>query len=185
MQKFCAWLVETKGFKNFTIGVIVFAGILVGIGTFSEFEQKWLHILGPLDQLVLGIFTVEIIVKMIALWPRPHHFFKDGWNCFDFIIVVACFLPFGSGSVAILRLFRLLRVLRLVTAIPRLQLLVEALLKSLPSMGYVCLLMFLLFYIYAVLGVILFGQNDPVHFGDLWLSLLSLFRVVTLEDWTT
>ena len=68
--------------------------------------------------------------------------------------------------------------------IPRLQLLVSAMLKSLPSMGYVTILLFLLFYIYAVMGVMLFGKNDPVHFGDLWLSLLSLFRVVTLEDWT-
>ena len=58
------------------------------------------------------------------------------------------------------------------------------LLRSLPSMFYVCLLLFLLFYVYAVIGVILFSGNDPVHFGNLWTSFLSLFRIVTLEDWT-
>ena len=51
-------------------------------------------------------------------------------------------------------------------------------------MFYVCLLLGLLFYIYAVIGVMLFSGNDPVHFGNLWSSFLSLFRVVTLEDWT-
>ena len=85
---------------------------------------------------------------------------------------------------AVLRLFRLLRVLRLVTVIPRLQVIVGALLRSLPSMVYISILLFLLFYVYAVLGVILFRENDPIHFGNLWTSLLSLFRVVTLEDWT-
>jgi len=51
-------------------------------------------------------------------------------------------------------------------------------------MLYVTILLSLLFYIYAVAGVILFGKNDPIHFGDIGISLLSLFRVVTLEDWT-
>jgi voltage-gated sodium channel len=77
-----------------------------------------------------------------------------------------------------------LRVLRLLTAVPKLQILVSALLKSLPSMAYVSMLLFLLFYIYGVAGTMFFGKNDPVHFGNLGRSLLSLFRVVTLEDWT-
>ena len=84
----------------------------------------------------------------------------------------------------VLRLLRLLRVLKLVKALPKLQILVSALLKSIPSMGYVTLLLFLLFYVYAVSAVFLFGHNDPLHFGDLETAMLSLFRVVTLEDWT-
>ena len=73
---------------------------------------------------------------------------------------------------------------RLVRTIPKLQLLVNVLLKSIPSIGHVATLMSIIFYIYATMGVFLFGENDPVHFGDLTLALLSLFRVVTLEDWT-
>ena len=83
-----------------------------------------------------------------------------------------------------LRLFRLLRVLRLLSAVPKLQLLVNALLKSLPSMLYVTVLLLLLFYVYAVAGVMFFAKNDPVHFGNIFDALLSLFRIVTLEDWT-
>ena len=108
----------------------------------------------------------------------------DPWNVFDFSIVFATFLPFGGSSVAVLRLLRLLRVLKLINALPKLQMLVGALLRSIPSMFYVSILLSLLFYIYAVAGVFFFGENDPVHFRNLQTSILSLFRVVTLEDWT-
>lgn len=184
MQTWSARVVESSTFKSFIIGVIVLAGVLVGLTTDPGMVERFGTVIQVLDGIILAIFTVEIVLKMIALQPRPLDFFKDSWNVFDFVIVAVCFLPFGGSYVAVLRLFRLLRVLRLVTAIPRLQLLVTAMLKSLPSMGYVSLLLLLLFYIYAVVGVMLFRENDPVHFGDLWLSLLSLFRIVTLEDWT-
>ena len=75
-------------------------------------------------------------------------------------------------------------MLKLVRALPKLQVLVSALLKSIPSMGYVSLLLFMLFYLYAVAATMFFGANDPVHFGRLEISMLSLFRTVTLEDWT-
>ena len=111
-------------------------------------------------------------------------FFRDGWNVFDFIIVAVCFLPFDTKFIYVVRLVRILRILRLITALPRLQVIVGALLRSIPSMGYVSALLFILFYIYAVMGVHFFAANDPVHFSSLYVSLLSLFRVVTLEDWT-
>jgi len=180
----CRKIEEAPWFHNGIIGVIVFAGILVGLETYPEIMAvygSWLQIL---DTLVLAIFTVEILIKFVARYPKPLTFFSDPWNVFDFIIVGACFLPFAVKYAMVLRILRLLRVLRLIRAIPRLQIVVEALLRSLPSMGYVSILLLVLFYVYAVMGVFLFGQNDPVHFGTLQLALLSLFRIVTLEDWT-
>ena len=177
-------IVQSKLFSRAIILVIVCAGVLIGIQTFPEIESRWAPLLNALDTIILGIFTIEILLKMTAKAPKPWLFFNNGWNVFDFIIVAVCFLPFGGGYVAVLRLFRLLRVLRLITAIPRLQVIVSGLMRSLPSMVYVSILIFILFYVYAVVGVILFRENDPIHFGDLWTSLLSLFRVVTLEDWT-
>jgi len=84
----------------------------------------------------------------------------------------------------VLRLARGLRLLRLITALPKLQLLVGALLKSLGAMGYVSLLLALMFYIYGVAGVHLFGKADAAHFGSLPAALLSLFRVITLDNWS-
>ncbi len=180
----CRKMEKAPWFHGGIIGVILFAGILVGLETYPEIMVvygSWLHLL---DKLVLAIFTVEILIKFVARYPRPLQFFSDPWNVFDFIIVGACFLPFAVKYAMVLRILRLLRVLRLIRAIPRLQIVVEALLRSLPSMGYVSILLLVLFYVYAVMGVFLFGQNDPVHFATLQAAFLSLFRIVTLEDWT-
>jgi voltage-gated sodium channel len=132
---------------------------------------------------VLAIFIIEIVLKLASHGRRPLDYFRDGWNVFDFTIVVFCLLPLGGQFAAVLRLARTLRLLRLVSALPKLQLLVGALIKSLGSMGYVGLLLGLIFYIYAVTGVNLFGQASPGSFGDLQTALLSLFQMITLDDW--
>lgn len=184
MVQLCKKIADSKWFQNFITLAIIIAGILVGIATYTEFSEKYHTILEVANKLVLWIFVAEVVIKMVAEGKKPWRYFNDGWNVFDFIIVAAAFLPFGGSSVAVLRLLRLLRVLKLVKALPKLQLLVSALLKSIPSMGYVSILLLLLFYIYAVAAVFFFGDNDPIHFENLQMSMLSLFRVVTLEDWT-
>lgn len=141
-------------------------------------------LLRTIDKVIVGIFVAEVLIKWAARWPQPWKYFQDGWNIFDFVIVVACLIPASNGAVTVVRLFRVLRVLRTIRVIPRLRILVGSLLHSLPSMFYVSLLLVLLFYVYAVAGVFLFRENDPVHFGDLPTALITLFRVVTLEDWT-
>lgn len=184
MVERCKNIANSKWFQNFVTVAILVAGVLVGIATYADFAEEHKVTLEILNKIVLAIFILEIVVKVIAEGNKPWRYFNDAWNVFDFIIVAAAFLPFGGGSVAILRLLRLLRVLKLIKALPKLQMLVGALLKSIPSMGYVSILLLLLFYIYAVAGVFFFGENDPIHFGNLQTSMLSLFRVVTLEDWT-
>lgn len=100
------------------------------------------------------------------------------------LLGVVAFKPIWTGFDEVVQKSCVCGVVLLIKALPKLQMLVGALLKSIPSMGYVSMLLFLLFYIYAVAGVFFFGANDPVHFGDLETSMLSLFRAVTLEDWT-
>lgn len=184
MANLCKSIAESKWFQNFVTIAIIIAGVLVGMSTYPEFYDRHHTLLETLNTTVLIVFIIEILVKMLAEGKKPWLYFKDAWNIFDFIIVAAAFLPFAGSSVAILRLLRLLRVLKLIKALPKLQMLVGALLKSIPSMGYVSILLLLLFYIYAVAGVFFFGENDPIHFENLQTSMLSLFRVVTLEDWT-
>ncbi|EZH75936.1 potassium transporter [Aquimarina atlantica] len=184
MVNICKSISKSKWFQNLVTIAILVAGVLVGIATYPKFSSEHEEILEWLNQIILGVFIIEIVVKVIAEGRKPWLYFTDGWNIFDFVIVAAAFLPFGGSSIAILRLLRLLRVLKLIKALPKLQMLVGALLKSIPSMGYVSILLLLLFYIYAVAGVFFFSENDPIHFQDLQRSMLSLFRVVTLEDWT-
>jgi len=175
-------------FKSFIICTILLAALVVGMQTYRDFAQEYSTILSALDCFILIVFSFEAIIKILANGRQPFSYFKNPWNVFDFLIVVACllepFLDLGGEFLPVLRLARILRVLRLVTAIPKLQLLVTCLLKSLPSMFYVSILLFLLFYIYGTLAVFFYGENDPVHFRNLETSILTLFRVVTLEDWT-
>ena len=171
-------------FQNFITAVILLAGIVVGLETHPPIVELLHTPLHILDKVILAIFVVEIVIKMGQHGTKPWKYFQDPWNVFDFIIVAVCFMPVDAQYVAVLRLARLLRVLKLVRALPRLQILVSALLKSIPSMGYVALLLGLLFYVYSVAAVFLFGANDPIHFGNLPTAMLSLFRVVTGEDWT-
>ncbi len=184
MVQLCKRIAESSRFQNFITGVILFAGALVGVETYPEMARRFAAPMHVLDQVVLWIFMAEIAIKMIAEGRRPWRYFYDGWNVFDFVIVAGAFMPFAAQYATVLRLLRLLRVLKLVRALPRLQLLVGALLKSIPSMAYVSLLLVMLFYVYAVAAVFMWGENDPVHFGNLQISFLSLFRAVTLEDWT-
>ena len=184
MQKKLKAFTESRQFQIFFIGVILFSGLVVGLDSYPEISREYGAILHSLDRIILGLFVFEICIKLISFRPRVYEFFKDGWNIFDFIIVSACFLPFDGQSIIVLRLLRVLRIVRLVGTIPELKLIVNTLLKSIPSLGYIGVLLFILFYMYACLGTFLFRENDPIHFESLHLSLLSLFRVATLEDWT-
>lgn len=182
--RICQNLRDHRAFEPLIIGVIAVAAVVIGLETSPVLMAEHGKLLHLIDKIILWIFVAEAAIKITAEWPRPWRYFKSGWNVFDFTIVAVCFLPFGGPWIAIMRMARILRSVRLITQIPRLQVLVAALLRSLPSMGYVSLLLGLHFYVYAVMGVFFFRENDPGHFGDLGKALLSLFRVVTLEDWT-
>jgi len=183
MTKFVNQIVASKLFHHFIVGVILLAGVVAGLETSPAMMERHGPILLGLDKFILGVFIVEALLKMAAHGRKPWRYFADGWNVFDFLIVVLCLLPVGGPFAAVLRLTRALRLLRLVSALPKLQLLVGALLKSLSAMGYVSLLLALLFYMYAVAGIHLFGKTDPASFGSLGTALLTLFRIVTLDNW--
>jgi voltage-gated sodium channel len=174
---------DARWFQNTITLVILAAGVLVGIETYEELAARHAGLLHALDQIVIWVFVAEALLKIGAEGRRPWRYFLDPWNVFDFLIVAVVFLPIHVQYVLVLRLARLLRVLKLVRAVPRLQILVSALLKSMPSMAYVGLLLGLLFYVYGVAATFLFAKNDPIHFGSLPLSIQTLFGVVTLEGW--
>ena len=183
MTAFARQLTAARPFRGFIIVAILFSGVLAGVETSAALMAEHGAWLRRLDIVIIAIFVVEIALKLLAHGRRPQDFFRDGWNVFDCVIVAFCLLPVGGPFAAVLRLARVLRLLRLVSALPKLQLLVGVLLKSLSAMGYVSLLLALLFYIYAVAGVHLFGRAGDADFGTLPAALLTLFRIVTLDNW--
>ncbi len=176
-------IVHAPWFQRAIIAVILLAGALAGIETDAGMVAAHGTLLGALDAIVLGVFIVEVILKLMSHGSRPLDYFRDGWNVFDFVIVALCLLPMDSQFAMVLRLGRALRLLRLVSALPKLQLLVGCLVKSFSSMGYVGLLLGLMFYMYAIVGVQLFGAHDKDHFGSLAKAFLTLFQTITLDDW--
>lgn len=182
---FAAAVVNRKWFRSVIIILILFSAILVGIETYPGLAGPHKAILHFIDYLIVWCFVAEILLKIVAHGSKPLDYFRDPWNVFDFVIVAVCLLPVADTHyVAVLRIARILRMLRMISYLPKLRLLIGALLKSIPSMGYVILLLSLLFYIYAILGSFMFGKGDPAHFGNLHLSLITLFKVLTLEGWT-
>lgn len=172
-------------FDAFIIAVIVLTAILVGLEAFpSLMTTERLAVFNYIHKVVLLVFIVEAAIKILAHGKQPWRYFQDGWNVFDFSLIVLSLLPVTGDFALMGRVLRLLRVMRLVNALPELRLIVETLLHSIPSMFHIMLLMSVLFFIYAVLGYHLFSEHDPEHWRNLGYAVLTLFRIVTLEDWT-
>ena len=114
------------------------------------------------------------------------------WNCFDFFVSYSSAIfaydvisgtEAAGGVVALLRLFRALRLLSLMQRFEELRVILEGFAIGLDSFTYIGALLLLLFYIYAILAIYMFADNDPAHFGDLTTAMLSLYRTTTLANW--
>lgn len=182
LQKLFQRIDKSKIFQSFVIAVIVVSALTVGAHTYSlhptvEFALNWM------DVGITTFFLIELIIRFIAS-KGIKDFFSKGWNIFDTIIVLGSLYPAAGSTMLLARLLRIFRVLRLVSMIPELRLLVNSLLKAIPQMGYIALLMFVIFYIYAAMGSMMFADINPVLWQDVSISMLTLFRIATFEDWT-
>jgi len=148
--------------------------------TSDTLMASWGPLILALDRACLGIFVIEIELKLVAHGPR---FFRSGWNLFDFVIVGIALVPAAQG-LSVLRALRILRVLRILSVVPSLLRVVEGLMTALPGMGSVFLLMSIIFYIGAVMATKLFSDSFPDWFGTLGDSLYTLFQIMTLESWS-
>lgn len=174
---------DNKVFELFVITVIILSSLMIGVRTY-DLPAGAMTFLWLMDYGVTLFFLIEILIRMAAE-DKFTDFFKKGWNLFDFVIVVVSLIPLDDSEYALIaRMLRLFRVMRLISFIPELRVLVSALISALPRMGYVALLMFIIFYLYAVIGNLMFAEINPKLWGDLGISLLTLFRVATFEDWT-
>lgn len=178
-------ITRSSAFNIFIFSLIALSAIITGIETYPDIASKYHDLIVFIDRFIITCFVIEIGLKIIAREKKPWLFFSDPWNVFDFIIVAVCLIPSDDTHYfAVFRVLRVLRILRMITFLPKLRLLIGALLKSVPSMGYVVMLIAILFYVYAIVGVFIFGATDPLHFGDLHHTMVTLFKVLTLEGWT-
>ena len=184
LRQICARLVAAPAFNVVIFAMILITAIGLGLETSQTFHARFHGIIQWAYHVALAVFVIEAAIKLTAVAPRFERYFKDGWNLFDFTILVLAFLPDAGEFALIARLARLLRVLRVATVVPQLRVIVSTLIRSLPGLGHVMMLMSAVFYVYAIAGVHLFRDHDPTHWRSLGVALLTLFRVMTLEDWT-
>jgi len=174
---------SNKAFELFVVSIIVFSAVSIGVRTY-DLPPLLIDVVGILDVLITLIFLFEITVRFVGE-PEKRRFFHSAWNVFDSLIVVVSLIPIEDSELALIgRLVRIFRVLRMVSIIPELRMLINSLVKALPQLGYVALMMFIIFYIYAAVGSTFFSEINPELWGDIAVSLLTLFRVMTFEDWT-
>ena len=162
--------------------MIVFNAILIGVETYPSILTEYGGLLRILDELCLAFFIGELVIRLGAFGRRPWQFFRNGWNCFDFLVVAAGLLPGLRENVTLLRLIRLARIVRLVRVLPSLRILLTAVARSLPGAVSLVLVGAVVLYLYGVLGWILFGQALPEQFGTIGDAVLTLFFLMTMDS---
>ena len=173
---------ESKFFQYLVLIIIIFNAFTIGLNTYdlSKFSR---NVINYLDYAITIFFLIEISIRFIGE-PIKKNFFKSGWNIFDSIIVLVSLVPIpNNSSFLLLRLLRVFRVLRVISIIPELKLIIESLIGSLKRVFYVSLLLFLILYIYATIGSIVFSKDIPDRWSDVGVSMITLFQVLTLSSW--
>lgn len=208
IKDFCKKLTNNKVFELSIIAVILVNSILIGVETYTNDNT-----IKMIQQIILGIFTFEIIMRFIAA-DSIKGFFKDGWNLFDLSLVIIGYIPetmvANASMMMALRVLRVFRVLRLLRTAKEIKVIITVLIRSFSAMFYNVILFVIFVYLYAIIGVGLFklpdpntltGQdkvkyeqfiekapnaptNSPDPFGTLDEAMFTLFRELTGEDWT-
>jgi len=173
-------IVDDPHTERVIMALIIANAVILGMQTYPRMMDAIGPLLEILDRIILAVFVIEITARIIVhRWA----FFRDPWSLFDFIVVAIALVP-ATDNFTVLRALRVLRVLRLVTAVPTLRRVVAGFFASLPGMGAIGFLIGLLYYVFAIIAIRLFGADNPELFGTLGKSLYTLFTVMTLEGWT-
>jgi voltage-gated sodium channel len=171
-------LVNNSRFQWFIIIAILVNAVVLGLLTL-QLPANVLAVLGFVDDACLVIFCFEIACKLIVY---RQNFFRDGWNVFDFVVVAIALLP-NTGGLSVLRALRVLRLLRLATAVPSMRRVINGMFSALPGGASVAGVLFIMYYVAAIIGVNMFSKTVPQHFGDIGTTFFTLFKMMTLEGW--
>jgi voltage-gated sodium channel len=171
--------IESPRVQRVIITLVVINALTLGLETVPAVYAQAGELLRVADRSLLAVFVLELGVKLYAHGRR---FFSSGWNVFDLLVIGIALVP-ASGPLSVFRALRVLRILRVVSAVPKLRVVVESLVRSLPGMGAISLLLLIFYYVFAVVATKLFAAEFPHWFGSLWVSAFSLFQIMTLEGW--
>ena len=175
-------VVGSQLFDVVIIAVILANAVVLGMQTYPDLAERHGDMLDLLNAVFLGVFVVELLLRVGSYGRRPQAFFRNGWNVFDFIVIAAAFLPGVRDSSTLLRLARLARVVRIVRLLPDLRILLQGVVRSLPPLFSMTMLVTLLLFVYGMIGWLLFGDELPEDWGNIGAAMLTLFVMLTLEN---
>ncbi|PZG18633.1 ion transporter [Micromonospora craterilacus] len=176
----CARIAASRPFEITIVAIILANGVVLGLETYPNLGMAG-SALHALEWFFRTVFVIEIAIRLLAYGRRPQDFFRHGWNVFDFLVIVAIFVPALHGDSALLRIVRVLRMVRLVRFSPGLRTIVAALWRSLPGIGGFFALAVVTLYVYGMAGWLIFKDVYPEDYGDIGRSLLTLFVLLSLE----
>jgi voltage-gated sodium channel len=182
VQRTCARIVASAWFDFLIFGVIIANAVVLGLDTYDSIRRDAGGLLHTLNDVFLGVFVVELAIRLGAYGRRPQDFFKSGWNVFDFVVIGAAFLPGLRENSTLLRLVRLARVLRVIRLLPELRLLITAVGRSLPGLASLTVMAVILLYVYGIVGWLVFGDALPDEYGNIGDAMLTLFLLLSLEN---
>jgi voltage-gated sodium channel len=172
-------VVNSDLFQHLILGLIFMNGVVLAWDAMPGVSEETRRILQLSDRIIVWVFIVEIALRIVA---NGRAFFRDGWSLFDFF-VVAVSAPGTVTGLSALRILRALRLLRVLSGVSQLRRVGEALLAAVPGISWVMVLLVLIIFISAIIGTNLYAETVPEYFGDLLVSMYTLFMVLTLEDW--
>jgi voltage-gated sodium channel len=175
-------LVDSNAFTATVVVVILANALVLGLQTYPRLEEDYGDALDLINDLCLAFFVVEITLRVAAYGRRPWRFFREGWNVFDFIAVGLAFVPGLQSNSTILRLARLARIVRVVHLLPDVRILITAVVRSIPPLGSMAILTTLILFVYGMVGWQLFGEELPNEWGTIGEAMLTLFVMLTLEN---
>ncbi|UPH72388.1 ion transporter [Abyssibius alkaniclasticus] len=180
LRERAALFVDSPAIRYGILALIVFNAITLGLSTSDVVRDNLGGALRFIDSAVIVVFVLEMVLKLYAYGWR---FFRNAWNIFDLSIVVIAVLPSTAG-LSVLRALRVIRAMRILSVVPQLRSVIRALLEALPGMGAVIILLGIVYYVFAVMTTMLYGDAYPQWFGTIGESLYSLFQIMTLESWS-
>lgn len=175
-------VIANPAFDSVMMTVILINAVILGMETFAPLAAEHHGLFSTLNHVILGIYVVELLIRITACGWNPREFVKDGWNIFDFLVVVASLLPWLRENAMLIRLIRLLRIVRIVRFLPDLRVIVAAVGRSVPGVASLAAGTVLLIYIYGMIGWVLFSGHDPDNYGNIGVAMLTMFLMLTLEN---
>jgi voltage-gated sodium channel len=181
----CLRIVESRWFDPLILAVIVVNAITLGLETYPAIDRAIGAELNLVNEIILGVFVVELLIRIGSYGSHPRAFFRSGWNVFDFVIITASFVPGVRENATPLRLVRLLRIVRAIRLLPDLRVMTVAIGRSVPGVASLAVITLLLVYVYGMIGWVLFNDHDPANFGNVGQAMLTMFVLLTLENLPT